>query len=164
MLKKILFIVLIGIFVSSCTLDSVYEYVETEEAKAVASDLTENHLKIPLSNEDLEIYNWITHIQLNNGILTSTEGSNFVSLYDNSLAALAFISVGEYTRAEHIFDFFNEKINSEFIPNGGGFFQFRESNGNNGNTIGLGITSGNGPCTRNCRKCWCCIYGYNFRP
>lgn len=138
MLKKILFIVLIGILVSSCTLDSVYEYVETEEAKAVASDLTENHLKIPLSNEELEIYNWITHIQLNNGILTSTEGSNFVSLYDNSLAALAFISVGEYRRAEHIFDFFNEKIDSEFIPNGGGFFQFRDSNGNNGNTIWLG--------------------------
>ncbi|WP_019670634.1 hypothetical protein [Eudoraea adriatica] len=138
MLKNILFIVLIGICISSCTLDSVYEYTDIEETEAISSDLTENQFKNPLGNEELEIYNWITHVQLNNGLLTSTEDSNFVSLYDNSLAALAFISVGEYARAEQIFDFFNGKIESEFIPNGGGFFQFRDTTGNNGNTIWLG--------------------------
>ena len=136
--KQILFIILIGFFISSCTLDSVYEYVVIEEAEAVNTDLSQNSFVITLEEEEMEIYKWISHVQLNNGLLTSTEGSNFVSLYDNSLAALAFISVGDYEKAEHIFDYFYGQIDSEFFPNGGGFYQFRDSYGNNGNTIWLG--------------------------
>jgi len=136
--KQILFIILIGFFISSCTLDSVHEYVVIEEAEAVNTDLSQNSFVITLEEEEMEIYKWISHVQLNNGLLTSTEGSNFVSLYDNSLAALAFISVGDYEKAEHIFDYFYGQIDSEFFPNGGGFYQFRDSYGNNGNTIWLG--------------------------
>jgi hypothetical protein len=136
--KKILFILLLGFFISSCTPDSVYEYVIIEEAEAVVTGLPENSLEKSLKAEELEIYKWISHVQLTNGLLTSTEGSNFVSLYDNSLAALTFISVGEYKKAEQIFDYFQGQIDTEFITNGGGFFQFRDSDGNNGSSIWLG--------------------------
>lgn len=138
MLKKLLFYTILYFFISSCTLDSVYESVSLEEVEAVGIDLPENNFENTLKGEELEIYKWISHVQLSNGLLTSTEDSNFVSLYDNSLAALAFISVGEYEKAEHIFDYFNDQIDSEFVLNGGGFFQFRDSAGNNGNTIWLG--------------------------
>ena len=136
--KKNLFIILLGFFISSCTLDSVYENIVIEEAEAVAVKLPENNFDNSLKAEELEIYKWISHVQLNNGLLTSTEGSNFVSLYDNSLAALTFISVGEYKKAEQIFDYFQGQIDTEFITNGGGFFQFRDSDGNNGSSIWLG--------------------------
>jgi hypothetical protein len=138
MLKKLLFYTILYFFISSCTLDSVYESVSLEEVEAVGIDLPENNFENTLKGEELEIYKWISHVQLSNGLLTSTEDSNFVSLYDNSLAALAFISVGEYEKAEHIFDYFNDQIDLEFVLNGGGFFQFRDSAGNNGNTIWLG--------------------------
>ncbi len=136
--KKILCIILLEFFITSCTLNSVDEYIVIEEAEAVATSLPENSFDHSLKEEELEIYKWISHVQQNNGLLTSTEGSNFVSLYDNSLAALTFISVGEYKKAEQIFDYFQGQIDTEFIPNGGGFFQFRDGDGNNGSSIWLG--------------------------
>jgi hypothetical protein len=54
------------------------------------------------------------------------------------LAALAFISVGEYEKAEHIFDYFNDQIDSEFVQNNGGFYQLRNSDGSNGRRTWMG--------------------------
>jgi hypothetical protein len=91
-----------------------------------------------LDSEAAESYTWLTNMQLPNGLLESTEGANFVSLYDNSLAALAFLSQGDIKRAEMIFDFFNARIESELMNTSGGFYQFRDAEGNNARTKWLG--------------------------
>lgn len=75
------------------------------------------------------VYQWLVQQQRANGLLESTPGNNFVSLYDNSLAAIAFISKGDYKKAEAIFDFFNERRNSELLAETGGFYQFRDRDG-----------------------------------
>ena len=94
--------------------------------------------KETLDSEAAESYTWLTNMQLPNGLLESTEGANFVSLYDNSLAALAFLSQGDIKRAEMIFDFFNARIESELMNTSGGFYQFRDAEGNNARTKWLG--------------------------
>ncbi len=85
-----------------------------------------------------EVYNWISQMQLSNGLLESSENSNFISLYDNALASLVFISKGELERAEKIFDFFNSKIDSELLNSTGGFYQSRNANGENGGRTWMG--------------------------
>lgn len=75
------------------------------------------------------VYQWFSHMQADNGLLASSEAGNQVSLYDNALAALVFISQGEYGKAEHIFDFFKDRLNDEFTHSGGGFAQFRDQAG-----------------------------------
>jgi cellulose synthase operon protein B len=82
----------------------------------------------PVEYEKL-VYQWLVNEQLSNGLLESITGNNFVSLYDNSLAALAFIAKGDYLKAEAIFDFFNNHVNSELLNGTGGFAQFRVSDG-----------------------------------
>lgn len=77
-------------------------------------------------------------MQLTNGLVESAENTNFISLYDNSLAALVFMTQGEIHRAEKIFDFFNSRLESEFEANGGGFFQFRDALGEGGERIWMG--------------------------
>ena len=81
---------------------------------------------------------WIGHMQLENGLVESAEFTDFVSLYDNALAALVFLSEGEIERAERIFDYFDARLETEFLKNGGGFFQFRDTRGENGNRIWMG--------------------------
>ena len=56
------------------------------------------------------VYGWLKSLQLPNGLLESAEDSNFVSTYDNSLAATAFSYKGDFERAEKIFDFFNKNL------------------------------------------------------
>ena len=82
----------------------------------------------PVEYEEL-VYQWLVNEQLSNGLLESTTGNNFVSLYDNSLAALAYISRGDNLKAEAIFDFFNNYVNSELLSETGGFAQFRDRYG-----------------------------------
>jgi hypothetical protein len=77
-------------------------------------------------------------MQLANGLLTSSEKTDYVSLYDNALAALAFMAEGEIEKAEGVFDYFNERIDSEFILNNGGFYQLRNSDGSNGRRTWMG--------------------------
>lgn len=122
---------------SSCTLDSVNE-LRVENAETAISKPEITGFSPTLSANEAEVLNWLINVQQENGLLTSTEDSNMVSLYDNSLAALVFLSIGEIDKAEKILDYFNGKIDSEFIPNEGGFFQFRDKTGNNGSTIWLG--------------------------
>ena len=77
-------------------------------------------------------YHWLEKSQLPNGLLESTENGNFVSLYDNALAALLFTEQGELQRAEKIFNFFEARIDRELLKGKGGFFQFRNREGKNG--------------------------------
>ncbi len=88
--------------------------------------------------QDHDIYKWIQTMQLDNGLIESAEHTNFVSLYDNAISALLFISPEEIEQAERIFDFFYSRRNTEQKENGGGFYQFRDAQGNNGSSIWLG--------------------------
>lgn len=81
------------------------------------------------SNIETQLLNWFAAQQLPNGLLESAEDGNVVSLYDNALAALVFIMDGEYTKAENIFNYFNSRIDSEFISGPGGFSQLRDRAG-----------------------------------
>jgi hypothetical protein len=76
-----------------------------------------------------QIYLWLCNMQQENGLLLSSEGGRYVSLYDNVLAALAFTSQGDLDKAEKIFDFFNGKLESEFFQSPGGFGQLRTADG-----------------------------------
>ncbi len=75
------------------------------------------------------VYEWLKNLQVPNGLLESSDNSNFVSLYDNSLAAIVFSAKGDYKSAEMIFDFFNSRIESELKQSPGGFGQFRDRRG-----------------------------------
>ncbi len=75
------------------------------------------------------VYSWFCQMQRPNGLLENTENSNFVSLYDNALAALVFMAAGEKSRAEAIFDFFSSRLTSEFKQGKGGFVQVRDRTG-----------------------------------
>jgi hypothetical protein len=68
-------------------------------------------------------------MQMENGLLKSSEGGRYVSLYDNSLAALVFMAYGDFSRAEKIFDFFEGQMESELLVYPGGFGQMRTSDG-----------------------------------
>jgi hypothetical protein len=85
-------------------------------------------------NKERQIIDWLAAQQLDNGLLESTEGNNVVSLYDQSLAAMAFMLDGQFDRAERIFDFFKERVGAELEAGPGGFSQFRDRLGRpNGN-------------------------------
>lgn len=84
------------------------------------------------------VFSWFKQMQRTNGLLESTENGNFVSLYDNALAALVFIEKNERTKAEAIFDFFNSRMNSELLSGNGGFYQFRDANGTPTGIRGMG--------------------------
>jgi len=73
---------------------------------------------------------WMQQQQTPQGFMRSSFASPVVSLYDNALAALVFISQGDFNRAERIFDYFNGRIDSELLLAPGGFSQFRDLNGN----------------------------------
>ena len=95
----------------------------------------------PITQEVLdyqETLNWLQNMQLANGLLESAENTNFVSLYDNALAALVFIQQEEYKKAEKIFDYFNGNIHTELVNGTGGFYQFRNKKGENGNRTWIG--------------------------
>lgn len=89
-------------------------------------------------NYEQQVLNWFIQLQLNNGLLPSTEGGNVVSLYDNALAAMVFMTYGEHEKVENIFNFFNERIDSEFKLGLGGFSQFRDNNGTPSNHRWMG--------------------------
>ena len=89
-------------------------------------------VKSALSTEDQSsqmVYGWLKSLQLPNGLMESAEDSNFVSLYDNSLAAMVFSYKGDFERAEKIFDFFNNNLETEMKQSPGGFSQGRDTKG-----------------------------------
>jgi hypothetical protein len=101
-----------------------------EEAPIPLAETTDPHVQKAKS--------WLTALQLENGLLESSENSNFVSLYDNALAAMVFLILEETEKAEKIFDYFNSKLESELKSGVGGFSQFRDRYGNANNHRWMG--------------------------
>lgn len=86
--------------------------------------------EVPASSVKVDsVYSWVCNMQMENGLLKSSEGGRYVSLYDNSLAALVFMAYGDFSRAEKIFDFFEGQMESELLVYPGGFGQMRTSDG-----------------------------------
>jgi hypothetical protein len=75
------------------------------------------------------VYSWLCNMQQANGLIPSSEDGMHFSLYDNALAALAFSAYGDFGKAEKVFDFFNQRLESEFQESPGGFGQMRTSDG-----------------------------------
>ena len=110
-------------------IDSHFDF-EPQEIIVTKSAINEQFLAVPKPTiKDLQIAEWFNQQQLPNGLLESTANSNFVSLYDNALAAMVFMVNGQYDRAALIFDFFNGRIENELQQGPGGFSQFRYANG-----------------------------------
>lgn len=81
---------------------------------------------------------WVESMQSPSGLMESAEGTGFVSLYDNALAAILFIWSGEPARAQQIFNYFQDRMDAEFEQTGGGFFQFRHISGSDPSRIWIG--------------------------
>jgi hypothetical protein len=92
---------------------------------------TKNKVNVVTSDEMKvdSVYSWVCNMQQSNGLLLSSEEGKYVSLYDNALAALVFSFYGDFKRAEKIFDFFNERLESELQKSPGGFGQMRTADG-----------------------------------
>lgn len=105
-------------------------------------DLTIEQVDITKSDtiptEHIKITNWVAQMQGPNGLLKSSEVVDFVSLYDNALASIWFTSQRELENTERILDYFESKIEVELLNNHGGFYQLRDSNGNNGRRTWVG--------------------------
>ncbi|TDQ32384.1 hypothetical protein [Zeaxanthinibacter enoshimensis] len=106
---------------------------ELTEAKTSGSKIKGN-----TANSPIEVLSWVQSMQHPNGLLESAEYTDFVSLYDNSLAAILFIHTGEVDRAEDIFDYFNARLDTEFHAGNGGFFQSRRVSGHRSSRTWMG--------------------------
>jgi hypothetical protein len=141
MVKKYFLSILISLFLLSCSEDELVENFSIETSTEISEELDNNPIdkkeEVILSNTS-KTANWISNSQGTNGLLESAEDTNFVSLYDNTLAALVFIQEGKLDQAEHIFDFFQGKIQTELTSGSGGFYQFRDKNGENGSSTWMG--------------------------
>ncbi len=98
------------------------------QVSAVEQNIVFSAERVP-SNTEAKIFNWMRAQQLPNGLLESAEYSNVASTYDNALAAMCFLMIGEPERAERIFDFFDARIFSELKSGPGGFSQLRSNTG-----------------------------------
>lgn len=92
----------------------------------------------PLHSSSEKASEWVTRMQHTNGLVESAAHTNFVSLYDNALAALLFIESGRPEHARRIFDYFQNRLESEFEQTGGGFYQFRDTLGTGGSRVWMG--------------------------
>ena len=138
---KALLLFLSLILVTSCSKNEI-ELVNTSEIEVLNNIVPVQN--VPEEEDDYEptqlskSVNWIKNMQYPNGLLESAENTYFVSLYDNALAALVFINNDEIERAERIFEYFNVKLDSELLYDNGGFYQFRDGDGANGNRTWIG--------------------------
>ncbi len=144
MVKQILFLVGASTLIWSCSKD---EIIDTEayipEPEIIEESTSESPKEEVASNEEIattlnKTINWVSNAQMANGLLESAENTNFVSLYDNALATLIFVQQGKLGKAEQILDFFKGRIQSELKANSGGFYQFRDANGENGSRTWMG--------------------------
>jgi len=143
MVKKLLPQVLLAITLTivSCSKDPVEEVLH--ERNTVVDPIrpsaeTEPADPIESISEADKPGNWIDQMQESNGLLRSSEYHDFVSLYDNALSAIWFTSKGELSKTKKILDFFDGKVQSELLSGSGGFYQFRNSNGENGSRTWMG--------------------------
>ncbi len=84
-----------------------------------------------LLSDSVEV--WLDSMQMNNGLIETSYQSNLASLYDNALSACAFMSAGRVEEARSILAFFNQRLNTEMLAGTGGYFQFRNASGPQGN-------------------------------
>ncbi len=139
MRAKTLLLFLIAILAFSCAKEQIEELNVSAIKESIQDDDLPDDPEVESTSTNLsKATNWIKHMQSSNGLLESSENMDFVSLYDNALSALVFMEVGEIEKAEHIFDYFNSKLENEFLNGGGGFYQFRDANGENGERIWMG--------------------------
>lgn len=136
MVKKYVFYVLVCYLITSCQKEDLAINKVTEVTTIIVPDETATTPSEPKSSDAL--FNWIDDQQGTNGLLTSSENLDFVSLYDNALAALLFTQNGELNKTELILDFFANRIESELKVETGGFYQFRNAAGENGSRRWLG--------------------------
>lgn len=142
MVNKLLFGALFALTIWSCSKDAIEEQNPFNAATELLEESTtiivdETVVKQPLSNIE-KTANWIAHMQGPNGLIESAENTNFVSLYDNALAAMVFIQQGDFERAEQILNFFEGRMQTELNAGSGGFYQFRDRNGENGSRTWMG--------------------------
>lgn len=102
---------------------TVFNVYSLENIQISESETIQNKTEID------SIYNWFINMQNDNGLLLSSEGGRYVSLYDNALSALVFTINGDFENAEKIFDFFESRIENEMLVSPGGFGQMRTING-----------------------------------
>ncbi|MEX0274312.1 MAG: carboxypeptidase-like regulatory domain-containing protein, partial [Flavobacteriaceae bacterium] len=107
--------------------------VHSKDVETVFIGHSHSHL-----SKDDKVFQWVNDRQLDNGLITSNDTSDLVSLYDNALLAIAYVSKKEWAYAERIFDFFESKRSLELEKGDGGFFQFRNREGENGRRTWLG--------------------------
>lgn len=124
------------VLISSCR--TQFSSKKTYDNKNLAIDQVDVTKGDSLQTEYVKIANWVTQMQGSNGLLKSSEVVDFVSLYDNALAAIWFTSQGKIENTERILDYFESKIELELLNGHGGFYQFRDSSGNNGRRTWIG--------------------------
>ena len=81
--------------------------------------------------------NWILDRQQSSGLMESSEISSFTSLYDNALAVIFFIQEDKREQAEKILDYYTSIADYE-LPQSGGFYQFRNSDGSHPERVWMG--------------------------
>ncbi|SDE45911.1 hypothetical protein [Cellulophaga baltica] len=81
---------------------------------------------------------WVSTMQEDNGLFESSEYSNSVSLYDNALAILLFTAQNDFEKAERTLDYFDARVTTELEHEKGGFYQFRNKQGENARRTWLG--------------------------
>ena len=81
---------------------------------------------------------WVSTMQEDNGLFQSSEYSNSVSLYDNALAILLFTAQNDFEKAERTLDYFDARVTTELEHEKGGFYQFRNKQGENARRTWLG--------------------------
>lgn len=138
-MKSFVLLMLCGfLLLSSCSRDNSPEtYLPIKEVKLPETGEESAQDPGELSHEEA-IYLWVSQMQQENGLLESAEFTDFVSLYDNSLAALAFMQAGDLKKAERIFDYFENRMEEELLNGSGGLFQFRKKDGSGGSRTWLG--------------------------
>lgn len=137
-MQKLLLSIVFCFALLSVTAKSEKPFVISENKTPILPNYSGSPISPILNYEIIRSYLWMQQMQLTNGLVESAENTNFISLYDNALTALVFMAQGETQRAERIFDFFNERLVSEFQITGGGFYQFRDAMGNNGERVWMG--------------------------
>ncbi|WP_298484403.1 hypothetical protein [uncultured Maribacter sp.] len=138
MRKYALLLICISFALTSCTKEEL-TFEEFSNDKLTPELIpTEDPVTINLSAAASKTNTWVSNMQQENGLLESSENSDFVSLYDNSLAALVYIKQGEILKAEKIFDFFDSKLQTELLHGSGGYYQFRNNKGEQGSRTWMG--------------------------
>jgi len=107
MVKKICYGLMTTLLISSCQQEELITFVPTQNETTPLVPENEADDTMVENNFTDPTLHWIANQQVANGLLTSSENYDLVSLYDNALAAILFIKKEEQNKAEQILNFFN---------------------------------------------------------